>query len=199
VRADFDQFIFLLFFGKKVWLNDNIMIKARTTSINWGAHIVKIGFDDEDFLYVCCFNYSFTEAREEDTLIFDMLLESQSRRNIRTLTLDADRMSSAPSAFMFSSRAFDLFLARNEQLTVLELACIKVPDDACEIIGRTYHRLDSLQLDHCELDIQRFVDTLGSNDKGPRMVRLDHCTNLNEGDPAVIFSSVVVPLLQKRV
>jgi hypothetical protein len=58
-------------------------------------------------------------------------------------------------------------------------------------------RLDLLEIDSCDLDIQRFVNAVGKHDNGPRKVGLQYC-RLNGNFPEVSFTSVIVPLLQNK-
>jgi hypothetical protein len=151
-------------------------------------------FDDQTF-YVA-FRNDPVAADDDDTQVFDMLMDSLAERNIEKLGIEWNPFSGTQTLIL-SPDALDRFMVGNRQLKELRLDSIKINDALCDVIGRKTHCLDTLQLSNCELDMQLFAEALGANKCGPRAITLESCLSRSGwgGGVALNFSSINVPLL----
>jgi hypothetical protein len=126
LNADIDDFYSLLKSGNLLWLTENMLAYTDTFLSRRLELFLKARFPDSqgptfrfmfgpDSFQVFCLSEPDEIA---DTPFFDMLLESQRRRKIGLLVAEAPERN---SSLMFSSGAFDLFLAENKKLSALVL------------------------------------------------------------------------------
>jgi hypothetical protein len=184
-----------------VWLNshilaykdkliDNLSISVMYPYGDQQKQIFQFGFDEATFT-ICIRRLDRPES--EDTLLWDMLLESQVRRQIRRLSIQS---FNGQSALAFSSGAVASFFRINERLKMLDLWNIQMGDATCEVIGQNLRCVEALSLSGCGLNLQRFVNVLGANACALKAVALNSCTKLNGRESTINFSSIVVPLLK---
>jgi hypothetical protein len=202
VNSEFTDFMVLIS-GNVVWMTQNIFVCQTLTHSDTLRRLQKqhqgrlwcliFNFDQHQFSVGCLENPKVADIR-----IFDMLLESQSRRGVLRLNFFSDFEKQRRFMQVFSSEAFERFLAENEQLILLALSNVTIEDEICEMIGRVPHRLDMLlALEHCVLDVQRFVNTLGANiTGGPGAIELNRCRMQTQREPFLSFRSTIVPLLR---
>jgi hypothetical protein len=62
-------------------------------------------------------------------------------------------------------------------------------------MGRLPHGLETLELIHCEIDLQRLVDMLGANARAPKSLYLNTCRRHPGHARAESLGSILVPLL----
>jgi hypothetical protein len=163
-----------------IWLSRNLVAYQNCATNRFHyleAHFSRrikrgccFGFDDSVFQI-----YAIDESSEEvEMTVFDMLLESLGRRRIQRLKVKLTKRFATASWAMFSTATLRQFMTRNEQLRVIELGALSMLP-TCTIIAQKSHRLKALSLDHCELDVEQFVNLLGEYGCGPRGIVLDNC------------------------
>jgi hypothetical protein len=162
ISTDFHVFYSLLSSGDDlgvVWLNYNIIV-YYDSPVNYLQHNIQQLIPDRlrqtyefkcDWLYTA-FTFKvvclpFDERTRADTALLDMMLSSLGLKKAGSFKMRSGKYA----AFPFSSEAFDRFITMNEQLTGIELTCIVISNDICDIIGRIL-RLDILHISACKVN-----------------------------------------------
>jgi hypothetical protein len=151
------------------------------------AWIYHLKFDHDEFA-ICCLD----EPTNADTALFDMLLESQGRREIRELTI-ACNVNQRP--FCFSSAALTQFLTENERCKVLGLLGLTLSEDVCQTIVRSPRCLDHFTIYNCILNLQRFAAVLVASAFGTRIFMLSIDVPSTR-EPERNIGTIFVPVLK---
>jgi hypothetical protein len=153
---------------------------------NFQQH-VRIHFDNERFVLMCKKDFE-----ETDQPIFDMILESLARRQVRVFKVDEHYIfgDSILEKQMFSSSALRKFLVGNDRIKTLGFRRLMMAPEASDIIGRFSCGLDSLELVQCQLDKQPFAYGVAVNVLGPNKIIMNDCF------PVESYSTFLAPLLE---
>jgi hypothetical protein len=194
-----------------IWLNDTLLATRLFTNDQYfhsstivpniqpsPVWMVSMQFETNKFAL-----YYFKTPNEADVPILDMLLEGLRQQQV------CDMQIGSPPAWqilrrmdrpLFSSGALHQCLVGNTRLRALSIQGLWINDDASDVIGQVTG-LDSLELERCEVDLQRLVNTLARNVFGPETIKLTWWPpqperNVIKYEHAVDFFAFMKSLLQ---